>query len=170
MLGFEVSGQCFVIFFSRAGAAKGAPRPRAAAHSVGAARGGRARARARDPRAGARDPSHAARPAARSRAGAGRPLGAAPGVSRGAGPAAHRSQPHMKSLTLDHASFWYPATASPALRDVSLEVAPGEVVALVGALGAGASTLLLVAVDLAPAPRAPMSATTSPGATSSDTS
>jgi len=53
-------------------------------------------------------------------------------------------------LTLERVSFWYPATAAPALADVSLAVAAGEVVALVGPVGAGASTLLLVAGDLAP--------------------
>ena len=56
----------------------------------------------------------------------------------------------MRSLTLEGVGFWYPATESPALRNVSLHVARGEIVALVGALGAGASTLLLVAADLAP--------------------
>jgi energy-coupling factor transporter ATP-binding protein EcfA2 len=56
----------------------------------------------------------------------------------------------VKSLSLEHASFWYPATEEPALRDVSLDVAQGEIVALVGTLGAGASTLLLVAAGLAP--------------------
>jgi len=56
----------------------------------------------------------------------------------------------VKSLTLERVSFWYPATEAPALRDVSLAVAHGEIVALVGAVGAGASTALLVAGDLAP--------------------
>jgi energy-coupling factor transporter ATP-binding protein EcfA2 len=56
----------------------------------------------------------------------------------------------VSGLTLDGVTFRYPATERPALREVSLEVAAGEVVALVGAAGAGASTLLLVAADLAP--------------------
>lgn len=53
-------------------------------------------------------------------------------------------------LALERVTFRYPATESPALSEVSLEVAGGDVVALVGSVGAGASTLLLVAADLAP--------------------
>ena len=56
----------------------------------------------------------------------------------------------MTRLTLSGVSFWYPAAERPALTDVSLAVAPGEVVALVGGVGAGASTLLLAAAGLAP--------------------
>jgi len=56
----------------------------------------------------------------------------------------------MKILGLDDVTFWYPATANPALENVSLDVAPGDIVALVGRGGAGASTLLLIAAGLAP--------------------
>ena len=56
----------------------------------------------------------------------------------------------MTRLVLERVSFWYPATDTPALEDVSLEVTGGEVVAVVGRVGAGASTVLLVAGELAP--------------------
>ena len=56
----------------------------------------------------------------------------------------------MTLLALDRVSFWYPASDRPALRDVSLRVEHGEVVALVGNVGAGCSTLLSVAAGLAP--------------------
>jgi energy-coupling factor transporter ATP-binding protein EcfA2 len=56
----------------------------------------------------------------------------------------------MARLSVHGVSFWYPATERASLADVSLSVEAGEVVALVGSVGAGASTLLLVAADLAP--------------------
>jgi energy-coupling factor transporter ATP-binding protein EcfA2 len=53
-------------------------------------------------------------------------------------------------LVLEHVTYHYPATEAPALADVSLELHGGEVVGLIGSVGAGASTLLLVAAGLAP--------------------
>jgi subfamily B ATP-binding cassette protein MsbA len=45
------------------------------------------------------------------------------------------------SVVLDHVSYTYPGAGAPAVRDVSLRLEPGEVVALVGASGAGKTTL-----------------------------
>ena len=56
----------------------------------------------------------------------------------------------MTVLELDHVSYAYPRSGSPALDDVSLEVEPGELVVVAGASGSGKSTLLRVASGLVP--------------------
>jgi energy-coupling factor transporter ATP-binding protein EcfA2 len=56
----------------------------------------------------------------------------------------------MTWLALEGVTYHYPASSAPALADVSLTVRPGEVTAVIGTVGAGASTLLLVAAGLAP--------------------
>jgi len=53
-------------------------------------------------------------------------------------------------VTLTGVTFTYPGGVRPAVRGLSMEVAAGEIVAVAGAAGAGASTLLLVATGLAP--------------------
>ncbi|MFL5757711.1 MAG: energy-coupling factor ABC transporter ATP-binding protein, partial [Chloroflexota bacterium] len=53
-------------------------------------------------------------------------------------------------LALRGARYWYPATASPALDGVDLELAEGEVLGIVGPNDAGKTTLCLVAAGLAP--------------------
>lgn len=47
-----------------------------------------------------------------------------------------------KGIALDHVEFGYPGERAPVLQDVSLTIAPGEVVALVGTNGAGKSTIV----------------------------
>jgi ATP-binding cassette, subfamily B, bacterial len=59
--------------------------------------------------------------------------------------------PERGRLVLDHVAYSYPGSKRPILRDVGLELAPGETVALVGATGSGKTTLLSLIVRLADA-------------------
>ncbi len=67
---------------------------------------------------------------------------AVPAIRRPANPKAIPST-HQASLSFEHVSFRYPTRPDAlALADFSLEVQPGETVAVVGPSGAGKSTLL----------------------------
>jgi ATP-binding cassette subfamily B protein len=52
-------------------------------------------------------------------------------------------------VQFDHVCFSYPGADEPVLRDVNLQVAPGETVVLVGATGSGKTTLLNLVPRLA---------------------
>lgn len=56
--------------------------------------------------------------------------------------------PFKNALTLDHVSFYYPATETQALRDVSLIIPCGASVGFIGGSGAGKSTLVDVILGL----------------------
>ena len=52
-------------------------------------------------------------------------------------------------LAFDHVEFRYPGAPRPVLRDIRLELEPGETLALVGATGSGKTTLLQLIPRLA---------------------
>ena len=56
----------------------------------------------------------------------------------------------MNVLELDEVTYTYPGAVSPALRQASLEIAPGQLVVVAGASGSGKSTLLRIASGLVP--------------------
>jgi ATP-binding cassette subfamily B protein len=65
-----------------------------------------------------------------------------------------RSRPRGQArghLRFDHVAFSYPGAAEPVLRDVVLDLPPGQTVVLTGATGAGKSTLLQLVPRLADA-------------------
>jgi len=59
-----------------------------------------------------------------------------------------RSRGH---LVFDHVTFSYPGAAEPVLRDIVLDLPPGQTVVLTGATGSGKSTLLQLVPRLADA-------------------
>lgn len=76
-----------------------------------------------------------------------RPESTAPDVVERSGGAPVPRRP-FEGLQVEHVSFAYPKTDSLVLRDVSLEVGPGEVIALVGQNGSGKTTLVKLICQL----------------------
>src|SRR5260370_14356757 len=77
----------------------------------------------------------------------------APALARGsAGPGGDGPpEPPRGHLVFDHVAFRYPGATEPVLRDVVLDLPPGQTAVLTGATGSGKSTLLQLVPRLADA-------------------
>src|SRR5215469_6704700 len=71
------------------------------------------------------------------------------GAVKGEAGGAPEAQKQYGRLRFDRVTFRYPGAPAPLLRDVSLELEPGETIALVGPNGAGKTTLLQLVPRLA---------------------
>src|SRR5690242_8359891 len=87
----------------------------------------------------------------RSRSDEGATQGARREGSAHSGPERASKHSAPGQLVFGHVEFSYPGAGRPVLRDVSLVLAPGETVALVGATGSGKTTLLNLVPRLADA-------------------
>src|SRR6516164_4194256 len=58
-------------------------------------------------------------------------------------------RPSRGRLVFDHVAFCYPGAAEPVLRDIVLDLPPGQTLVLTGATGSGKSTLLQLVPRLA---------------------
>jgi ATP-binding cassette subfamily B protein len=70
-------------------------------------------------------------------------------VPRARTPADSHTGAQRGRLVFDHVSFQYPGAAEPVLRDIVLDLAPGQTMVLTGATGSGKSTLLQLVPRLA---------------------